>query len=88
MRTLMIALTLLVIAASIQFADSKSSDQDADYLEDSPCEDYDWQCAAVDGAEFGMTALKIILALVTISCIVTWLCMFGIVIWLFVKKSN
>ena len=88
MRTLMIALTLLVIAASIQFADSKSSAQDADYLEDSPCEDYDWQCAAVDGAEFGMTALKIILALVTISCIVTWLCMFGIVIWLFVKKSN
>ena len=62
--------------------------KDYTWLEDSLCPDYDWLCAAVDGVSFGMMAVKLVLALVTISCCVTWVCMLGIVCWLFVKKRN
>ena len=80
----------LVLAVSVQFANSQSQyGVTSDYGDDERnCEDYNWECAAVDGVDFGFLALKIILALIVISCIVTWICMFGVVIWLFVKKRN
>ena len=74
----------LLFAVSMQLV----SCQDDNIDEDSPCADYDWECAAVNGAEFGLTALKIILSLIVISCIVTWICMLGCVVWLFIRKRN
>ena len=88
MKTLGTVLAL-VLAVSVQFANSQSqygvtSDYDGD---ERDCY-FNYECAAVDGVDFGFLALKIILALIVISCIVSWICMFGVVIWLFVKKRN
>merc|ERR1712154_49324 len=80
----------LLFAISMQLVNCKDANMDYgewNYLESS-CVDYDWECAAVNGVEFGMTALKIILSLIVISCIVTWICMLGCVVWLFVRKRN
>ena len=87
MRNMSILLCLL-FAVSMQLVNCKDANMDDDYYEDSPCADYDWECALVNGAEFGLTALKIILSLIVISCIVTWICMIGCVCWLFIRKRS
>ena len=78
---------ILLAILHLQLA-SGQFNKDYTWLEDSLCPDYDWLCAAVDGVSFGMMAVKLVLALVTISCCVTWVCMLGIVCWLFIRKRN
>ena len=77
----------LLFTVSLQLVNCKDVNMDYDY-EESPCADYDWECAAVNGVDFGFMALKIILSLIVISCIVTWICMIGCVVWLFVRKAS
>ena len=76
----------LFFTVSMQLANCK--DVNMEYPEESPCADYDWECAAVNGADFGFLALKIILSMIVISCIVTWICMIGCVVWLFTRKAS
>ena len=87
MRNMSMLLGLL-LTVSMQLVNCKDVNMEYPDYEESPCADYDWECAAVNGVDFGFLALKIILSLIVISCIVTWICMIGCVVWLFVRKAS
>ena len=78
----------LFFTVSMQLANCKDVNMENPDYEESPCADYDWECAAVNGVDFGFLALKIILSMIVISCIVTWICMIGCVVWLFTRKAS
>ena len=50
--------------------------------------DYNYECAAQEAIQFGMVALKILLSLITISCVISWACAIAFVVWLFKRKSG
>ena len=79
---------LCIVLAVLHLQLASGQYNDYTWLEDSLCPDYDWLCAAVEGVSFGMMAARLVLALVTVSCCVTWVCMIGLVCWLFIRKRN
>ena len=81
-------LLCLLLTVSMKLVNCIDVNMEYPDYEESPCADYDWECAAVNGVDFGFLALKIILSLIVISCIVTWICMIGCVVWLFVRKAS
>merc|ERR1712126_13451 len=48
--------------------------------------DYNYDCAAQEAIQFGLLALKILLSLITISCVIGWACSIAFVVWLQEKK--